>query len=98
MLEKVIESTVVNYAKNKGWLAYKFTSPASRGVPDRLFMGPFGQFFFIEFKRKGYVPTALQEVVFKEIESRNIKVFVVDDIERGKQLIDKYSTIPSTLW
>ena len=38
MLEKQIESKVCDYAKSKGVLAYKFTSPARAAVPDRLFI------------------------------------------------------------
>ena len=38
MLEKQIERKVCDYAKNKGLLAYKFTSPARAAVPDRLFI------------------------------------------------------------
>jgi hypothetical protein len=34
-LEKVIEAKVNAYAQSKGFLVYKFTSPARRAVPDR---------------------------------------------------------------
>ena len=36
MLEKQIEAKVCEYAKTKGVLVYKFTSPARAAVPDRL--------------------------------------------------------------
>ncbi len=88
MLEKVIEKTVVAYAKSKGWLAYKFTSPCCRGVPDRLCIGPDGEFFFIEFKRKGHFLTPLQKNNIKALEDHNVKVYVIDDIEKGKRLIE----------
>ena len=65
MLEKEIEKKIVNYAKSKNFLAYKFTSPSNRSVPDRLFISPTGNIFFIEFKRKGKIPTKLQESTFK---------------------------------
>lgn len=32
------------------WIPFKFKSPNRRGVPDRLFIGPEGRHFFIEFK------------------------------------------------
>lgn len=97
MLEKVIEKNVVNYAKSKGWLAYKFTSTSCRGVPDRLCIGPEGQFFFIEFKRKGHLPTALQEVNIKDIRSHHIKVFIIDEVEKGRLLIDEYHETTSSI-
>ena len=50
MLEKQIESKVVKKAKELGFLTYKFSSPSNRGVPDRIFISPYGEVFFIEFK------------------------------------------------
>lgn len=88
--EKYIENAVVTYAKGKGFLAYKFTSPTCRGVPDRLCITPSGQVFFIEFKRKGHLPTSLQKLKIEELQSRHIAVFVIDDIAKGKLLIDTY--------
>ena len=40
MLEKQIEAKVCEYAKTKGVLVYKFTSPARAAVPDRLMTIP----------------------------------------------------------
>lgn len=36
MLEKVIEAHLVKRVKEQGGIAYKFTSPQRRSVPDRL--------------------------------------------------------------
>ncbi len=91
MLEKQIENKVVTYAKNKDFLAYKFTSPSNRSVPDRLFISPTGQIFFIEFKRKGKVPTKLQASTIKNLTSKGAKVMVVDDFNIGKAIIDEYA-------
>lgn len=52
-LEKEIEKKVCDYAKASGMLVYKFTSPARRSVPDRLFIPEGKSAFFIEFKREG---------------------------------------------
>ena len=49
-LEKDIEAKVCLYARDKGMLTYKFTSPARAAVPDRMFIYK-GRVFFIEFKR-----------------------------------------------
>jgi hypothetical protein len=56
MLEKQIEKKVCDYAKERGMLVYKFTSPNRMAVPDRLFICPDGRVFFIEFKREGQSP------------------------------------------
>jgi len=87
-LEKVIEEKVCAYAKQLGCLVYKFTSPARRSVPDRLFIMPDGRgCFFIEFKRKGQKPTASQEVEIQKIRAQGTRVFVVDDACVGKNLV-----------
>lgn len=87
-LEKDIEKKVCDYAKSKGCLVYKFTSPSRRSVPDRLFITPNGVVFFIEFKRRGQKPTASQEVEINKIWSNGGNVRVVDDVERGKGIVD----------
>lgn len=89
MLEKQIEASVCSYAKNKGILVYKFTSPARAAVPDRLFILPNGRCFFIEFKREGQKPTPAQEREHRKLWAQNVEVLVVDDKEIGKQLIDE---------
>lgn len=97
MLEKDIEQKLITYAKNKNFLAYKFTSPSNRSVPDRLLISPFGDIFFIEFKRKGKFPTKLQESTFKLLNGRGITVKIIDDYNTGKLLIDEYNSKSSPI-
>lgn len=87
-LEKDIEFKVCAYAKSLGILCYKFTSPARRSVPDRLFMMPAAKgIFFIEFKRKGKVPTPAQEIEISKIRAQGVSVFVCDSVEDGKAAV-----------
>lgn len=88
MLEKEIESKVCEYAKVRGFLVYKFTSPNRRSVPDRMFVHPAGHVFFIEFKREGAKPTVPQEREHVRLRGHNVDVYLVDNAERGKTLID----------
>jgi hypothetical protein len=88
MLEKQIEKAVCDYAKDKGLLAYKFTSPNRAAVPDRLFVHPMGHVFFIEFKATGKKPTPAQEREHSRLRGHNSQVFVIDDINEGKFVID----------
>lgn len=87
-LESAIEHRVCDYAKSLRVLSYKFTSPARRSVPDRLFIVPGGRMFFIEFKRKGQSPTAAQAVEIARIRNQGGAVYVVDNVEQGKKVID----------
>ena len=88
MLEKQIEAAVCEYAKTKNVLVYKFTSPARMAVPDRLFIRPDGHVWFCEFKRTGQKPTPAQEREHYRLHQHNVDVFVVDNVDDGKAMID----------
>lgn len=88
MLEKDIEKKVCDYAKEKGLLVYKFTSPARAAVPDRLFITPGGVVFFIEFKAPGKKPTPAQSREHERLRGHDVAVFVVDDVEDGITMIE----------
>lgn len=88
MLEKQIEAKVCDYAKERGLLVYKFTSPNRMAVPDRMFIHPDGAVFFIEFKRGGMKPTPAQDREHDRLRKHNVPVHVVDGIEHGYQMID----------
>jgi hypothetical protein len=88
MLEKEIEGKVCDYARSKGVLAYKFTSPARAAVPDRLFIAPDGRVWFCEFKRGGAKPTPAQEREHTRLREQKVNVFVIDNVIEGKNMID----------
>lgn len=88
MLEKVIEGKVCDYAKSKGVLAYKFTSPARHAVPDRLFIAPDGTMWFCEFKRAGQKPTPAQEREHTRLRQQKVNVFVIDNVAAGIEMIN----------
>ncbi len=97
MLEKEIEKKVCDYAKEKGMLVYKFTSPARAAVPDRLFIVPLkmdnavlrnAKAFFIEFKQSGKKATVPQQREINRLLNAGIRAYLVDDVEMGKKIID----------
>lgn len=88
MLEKQIERAVCDYAKSKGVLTYKFTSPGHAFVPDRMMIGPDGRVWFIEFKREGGKTTPGQEREHYRMRQNRAIVFVIDDVVNGKDMID----------
>lgn len=88
MFEKYIEAEVCDYARKKGLLAYKFTSPARAAVPDRLFITPDGRLFFCEFKAAGKKPTDAQAREHQRLRQHKVNVFVVDSVDEGKVMID----------
>ena len=88
LLEKDIERKICDYAKSKGVLAYKFTSPARHAVPDRLFIGTDGTVWFCEFKRAGAKPTPAQEREHTRLRLQGVKVYVIDNVVDGVEMID----------
>lgn len=67
MRESVIEKYLVKRCKEEGWLCYKFSSPAQRGVPDRIVCMPRGTVVFVEVKQENGVLSKLQEVCHEEL-------------------------------
>ena len=87
MKETQIESKIVKKAKELGFLTYKFSSPSNRGVPDRMFISPHGEVFFIEFKSAKGKLTKLQENVIKDIGEYGVGVFIINSVEVGLQIL-----------
>ena len=70
-MEKQIEAYLVKKVKALGGVAYKFTSPAHRGVADRVVCLPDGSTWFIELKTEGGRLSPLQKVFADEMARMN---------------------------
>lgn len=77
--EKLLEKKLTEGIELLGGLSYKFSSSNSKGNPDRLLILPGGNVFFAEIKTTGKKPSPTQLLKKGEIESRGIKVFIIDD-------------------
>ena len=71
MLEKQIEAYLVKRVKALGGVAYKFVSPAHRGVADRIVCLPGGVVWFIELKAEGGRLSPLQKIFADEMTCLN---------------------------
>lgn len=89
MRESTIERNVCTYAKSLGFLVYKFTSPAQRGVPDRIFINPNGVTGYIEFKAPGKRPTPLQMHELNTLRVQGCFAEWCDSVEEGRRLVDE---------
>jgi hypothetical protein len=67
MLEKDVERRLVKGVEALGGKAYKFVSPAHRGVADRLVVLPGGRVWFVEVKTDNGKLTPVQEFFRSEI-------------------------------
>lgn len=87
-LEKDIQKRVRAYAKSFDVMSYKFSSPSQRSVPDVVFIIPGGAVFWVEFKRRGEVPTAAQRVEISKLQQQGATVYVIDNVEDGRRAVD----------
>lgn len=78
MRESVIEKYLVAEVKKRGGIAYKFTSPGRRSVPDRLVLWPEGVAEFVELKAPGCKPTPLQAREHEKLRALGFAVTVID--------------------
>ena len=74
--------------ETKDITADRLTSPSNKSVPDRIFINKDGKVFFIEFKSERGKLTKLQSHTIELMKNHNTKVFIVNDKEKGKQLIE----------
>ena len=71
MKESTIEKHLVTQVKALGGMAYKFTSPAHRGVADRVVCLPDGQTWFVELKAPGGRLSELQKIFAEDMARMN---------------------------
>lgn len=88
MKESEIERKVCDHAEELGFLQRKFVSPGHVGVPDRIFWGH-NLHFLIEFKKPGGILSLPQRREIKRLLDAGVFVYVIDTIEKGKELLDK---------
>ena len=87
MIESEIESHLVWAVTLRGGTTYKFTSPAMRGVADRIVCMPCGKTFFVELKRpKGGEFSAQQMQFAQEMQRLNQNYVAL----KTKQEIDEW--------
>lgn len=88
MRENVIEDYLVKQVRSIGGLAYKFTSPGRRGVPDRICVFHQNIVVFVECKSPTGRTSALQDFEIKEIRKRGVQAIIIDSRPRVDALIN----------
>lgn len=76
--EGQIEDYLCRRVKKLGGIAYKFTSPGRRSVPDRMCLLPRGRVVFVEVKAPGKKPTEKQAREIQKLRDMGHKVEVLD--------------------
>ena len=87
MLERQIEAYLVKRVKELGGIAYKFVSPAHRGVADRIVVLPGGGVVFVELKTETGALSPLQEQFAKDMTRLGQNYIVL----RSKEEVDAFA-------
>lgn len=90
ILESELEQKMKHYVEQKGGIYWKFTSPSTTGVPDRICLFKGGHAVFVEWKRPGRLNglSAKQKIIRDILVRLGFTVLVVDDAEVFKDCID----------
>lgn len=84
--EKVIERLLVIEVKKRGGLCLKLVTTFFSGLPDRLILLPNKTIYFVELKTTGLKARKLQINVHKVIQNLGFDVYVIDTIQKVKEL------------
>lgn len=90
MKESELERKVAEYCRKNGLLTYKFVSPSSRGVPDRIIIGK-DRVMFLELKQAGKRPTPMQYRELRRIHEHggmHVAAMWADDYQTAVALIE----------
>ena len=87
MRESFIEEKLRKAVKQKGGICWKFTSPGTAGVPDRIILMPEGRIAFVEVKAPGEKPRPLQLSRHKLLRRLGFLVYVLDACEDIEKII-----------
>lgn len=88
--ENYVENYLVKQCKKEGFLVYKFTSPGTNGVPDRMIITD-NNIFFIETKAHGETTKKLQNAIIKQMRQEGSTVFIADSREEIDDILKIYS-------
>jgi hypothetical protein len=92
MREREIEKKLVDAVKTQGGVCWKFVSPGTAGVPDRIILMPMGRIAFVEVKAPGESPRKLQLARHRFLRRLGFKTFVLDNPEQIGGILDEIQT------
>ena len=92
MREREIEQKLIDAVKTQGGVCWKFVSPGTAGVPDRIILMPMGRIAFVEVKAPGERPRKLQLARHRLLRRLGFKTFVLDSPEQIGGILDEIQT------
>ncbi len=77
LTENVLQARILRKLRAAGWLAYKWTSPGHRGVPDLICWAPDGRCVVVEVKTERGRLTPLQQRVIARLQAQGVDARVI---------------------
>ena len=87
MSEKTVERHLAEGVKKLGGLCYKFVSPGSAGVPDRIIITAQGKVIFAELKDDNGILSKIQKYVIGQMLERHADVRVLKGLEQVRAFL-----------
>ena len=87
--EKTVEQKLVQAVRAKGGVCWKFTSPSTVGVPDRVVILPGGRIGFVEVKAPGEKPRPVQAIRIEQLRGLGAVCLVLDDVSEVEAVCDE---------
>ena len=92
MRERDIEVKLRKSVEAQGGICWKFVSPGTAGVPDRIILMPMGRIAFVEVKAPGESPRKLQLARHRLLRRLGFKTFVLDNPEQIGGILNEIQT------
>lgn len=87
MLEKDIEKWMTRQVEKLGGLSLKFVSPGNPGVPDRIYLFPEGQVYFVELKLEFGKLSGIQKWQRERFQKMGVRFYVIHGMEQARKFI-----------
>lgn len=87
-LETDIEQECVDIALEAKFISLKVDT-LKRSWPDRLFLGPNGKHFFVEFKCPDEIPRKFQDFTIMHLRNMGYQVEVCDSVDDFRLILDR---------
>jgi hypothetical protein len=87
MKESYIEKQLEKMVREKGGLCFKFVSPGSPGVPDRIVITPDGRTIFVELKAETGSLQKIQQWQIERMRKCGADVRVVRGLQEAKDFV-----------
>lgn len=88
--EAYVEQYLRKRCIENGFICWKFTSPNTAGVPDRIVVAN-GETFFVELKRSGGKLSKLQVARINEIRNQKVFAAMIDSRDKVDEFVNYIS-------